>query len=163
MLKYEMAGRSEGKASNSLGVERKEKERHEVKVLADHFKFIIHLFVPNMVPKKDYLRQLVGDELCTPREAPRSSWMGFCVCNCVHPNCTSFSSQIVFYTPSYLCAATCSLLNQSSHCRMEFWVTRTSLGYLDFIRLVWKGMLFNRVACLVPRLTSYTLLGHSSF
>ena len=109
------------------------------------------------------VRQLVGDELCTPREAPRSSWMCFCVCNCVHPNCTSFSSQIVFYMPSYLCAATCSLLNQSSHCRMEFWVTRTSLGYLDFIRLVWKGMLFNRVACLVPRLTSYTLLGHSSF
>lgn len=63
MHKYEMAGRSEGKASNSLGVERKENERHEVKVLADHFKFIIHLFVPNMVPKKDYLRPLAGDEV----------------------------------------------------------------------------------------------------
>lgn len=63
MHKYEMARRSEGKASNSLGVERKENERHEVKVSADHFKFIIHLFVPNMVPKKDYLRQLVGDEV----------------------------------------------------------------------------------------------------
>lgn len=34
--------------------------------------------------------QLVGDEICTDQEAPRSSCMCFCVCNCVHPNYTPF-------------------------------------------------------------------------
>lgn len=82
--------------------------------------------------------QLVGDEICTSQEASRSSCMCFYICNCVHPNCTSLRGQIVFFMPPYLYPAPCSLLTQSSHCKMELQVTRTSLGYLDVIKLVWK-------------------------
>lgn len=72
------------------------------------------------------------------QEAPGSSCMCFYICNCVHPNCTSFRGQMVCFMPPYLYPAPCSLLTQSCHGRMELQGTRTSLGYLDVIRLIWR-------------------------